>query len=189
MASLALSYANAADLSGLAVQHQAANSMGIAGNVYSSDARPRIELKKSAVVIESDGSYTPKREKIVDVLGAFESSIGAAVNLELVFAPNSNVLTAEGKETLGLIADVIKYQDSNVAVDIEMPKKIKNGMDYAQRRGDEVIRLLRSQYGVKNPLRFFVTQTGVTPKYHSLKGKKNRSDVQRITILNMGRSS
>ncbi len=158
-------------------------------NSYIAPAKPRLALEKTRIVVEADGSITPKKERIVDLLAAFESSVGAAVNMQLVFAKNSVVLTAEGQETLGLIADAIRYQDVDINVDLEFSPHESKGKQFTQRRASEIVRLLKSRYGVRNPLRVFVTSHAAQKSFHSIKTAQKGTDVQRLTLLNMGRKS
>jgi len=155
-------------------------------NLYASKPAPRFTLDKSKVVVEADGSLTPKHESVVDVIAALESSVGVAVNFELVFAKNSTVLTADGEQTLAIIAESIRYLDSNIRVDVEMPNDAVRGKSFTERRGAEVVRLLRSRFNVRNPIHFFTTSSNAADNYHSIRSAPKGTDLSRITILNMG---
>ncbi len=156
------------------------------GNMYVSEPKPRFTLDRAKIVVEADGSFSPKTTSVIDAIGALESGVGAAVNFELVFAKNSNVLTAEGEQTLSVIANSMRYLDSNVRVDVEMPSHAEHGESFTERRGAELLRLLRSRYGVKNPIKFFVVPSGTGKNFHSIQNNPKGTELDRMTILNMG---
>lgn len=160
---------------------------GAVANIYANTQdKPRLALDISKVQVESDGSYSPKTERTIDVLSALNSSVGAAVNFEIQFAKNSSVLTADGRQTLGLIADAISYLDSAVRIDLEIPKHPSKDRSFTQARGSELVRLLRSRYGVKNPVKLFITPLTSKAGFYSVKTHGKETEIKRVTILNMG---
>ena len=164
-----------------------ASSYSSSASTYNTaNSRLKLALDPAKVYVEADGSFTPKSERSIDILAALNSSVGAAVNIELQFAKNSSVLTADGKQTLSVIADAISYLDSNIEIDLEIPKHRVKGKPFTKARGDELIRLLRSRYGIKNPLKLFITSPVSKASFRSVKAANKTTDLERITVLNMG---
>ncbi len=159
----------------------------ITNNYATSPSKPRLVLDTSKVEVESDGSYSLKTFQSIDVLAALNSGIGTAVNFEIQFAKNSLVLTADGKQTLGLIADAISYLNSDIRIDLEIPKHPVKEEAFTKARGNELLRLLHSRYGVKNPIKLFITPSNSKAGFYSAKGQDKVTDIKRITILNMGK--
>ncbi|GAA6139933.1 hypothetical protein NBRC116583_36800 [Arenicella sp. 4NH20-0111] len=162
------------------VEYAAALAKGHKNTAHSLDAE--------RVKVESDGSLTPRSENIIDVLAALDSGVGAAVNFTMSFSHNTYVLTADGKQTLGVIADAIRYLDSEVSIDIEMPAESAKDKELTIRRGRELVRILSSNYGLKNQIRFYIASS-YDRRSSSGSSKTNKgSDLKRVTLLNLGTS-
>lgn len=145
---------------------------------------PNFDL--STVTVEIDGSYTPRSENIIDVLTALDSGVGAAVNFNMAFSHNTYVLTADGRQTLEVIARAIRYLDSSVSIDIEIPAKDENDRSLTTRRGKELVRILGSNYGLKNQIRFYISTEDALASSMPNKEFRKGTDIKRVTVLNLG---
>ncbi len=156
-------------------------------NVYRNQgASSRFRLDENNVVEEADGSFTPLTESVVDVLAILTSSIGAAANFELTFAENSYVLTADGQQTLGLIASSIKYLDPDTRIDLDIPEQPGISRELTTQRAKEIVRLLSSRYGLKQSIELFVSPVDAYDGIQLNKQGRKRTQIQLVTVLNMG---
>jgi hypothetical protein len=104
----------------------------------------------------------------------------------MAFSHNTYVLTADGRQTLEVIARAIRYLDSSVSIDIEIPVKDENDRSLTNRRGKELVRILGSNYGLKNQIRFYISTEDALASSMPKKKFRKGTDIKRVTVLNLG---